>query len=339
MMLTRRVPEELTVALKSGNGLLNSASCRAIGLSYGQIERLVRQGTLVCLARGVYTDAQAMAALGPWDNFALRSRAFVMASPAGAAASDWSAVAIHRLPAIPKPPQVPSVIRVGSRTSGSNRTCNGRTRFASVQDRWFSTMDELAVVTPAFAAVDLARRCEPIAALALADAVARRDVTNKNMLLAWQDMRKWPSINRARWVIDNADADAESALESAGRFAFISGGLALPKSNVWVGDVGPRYRLDHFWAEQRLAAEGDGLKKYHLDDDPGRALGLEKDREWWLHSKGIRVIRYTWKLAVGSPDLLVDRCRTMLSEPALPLNGSLRTWSSREGSALLGLAR
>jgi hypothetical protein len=117
-------------------------------------------------------------------------------------ASDWSAVAIHRLPAIPKPPSVPTAILVGSRTSGSIRTCNGRTRFASVQDRWFSTVDDVAVVTPAFAAVDLARRCEPIAALALTDAVARRDQSNAKMLEAWQDVRKWSNINRARLAID-----------------------------------------------------------------------------------------------------------------------------------------
>ena len=131
--------------------------------------------------------------------FALKSRAFVLASPAGAAASDWSAVAIHRLPAMSPPPLVPSVIRLGSRSSDSNRTCHGRTRFAHVPERWLGEVDGAAVVSRAFAAVDVARRCDSVAALALADAVARRDRTNGRMLQAWQDCATGrPSTERGR---------------------------------------------------------------------------------------------------------------------------------------------
>jgi len=333
------LPSDIRNALLTKHDLITSADCRALGVSHDRVERLVRNEMLAVLARGVYADGPASAALPPWPRFAVRSRAFVLASPIGAVAADWSAVAPHRLPVGWPPPAVPSVIRQGSRASGSNRTCHGRTRFAAVADRWIACVDDTRAVLPAIAAVDLFRNCDPLTALILADAVARLDKSNDLLVRAWQDMRRWPGINRARWAIEHCDPDAQTPLESAGRLAFIRAGLPVPASNVWVGENGPRFRLDHYWAEERLAAEGDGISKYLIDSDPSRALQQEKDREWWLHSKGIRVIRYTWKLAVGSPHALADRCRILLTEPKLPTSGELRFWTAQEGAEILGLQR
>ena len=333
------LPAEIQDALLTSHGLITSAACRELGLSHDRVERMVRNEALTVLARGVYGAGSAVSALPPWPRFALRSKAFILASPVGAVAADWSAVALHRLPVVSPPPAVPSVIRQGSRGSGSNRTCHGRTRFAAVEDRWISCVDDTRAVLPAIAAVDLFRTCDPLTALVLADAVAARDGSNGMLMRAWEDMRRWPGINRSRWAIERCDPNAQTALESAGRLAFIRAGLPVPASNVWVGESGPRYRLDHYWARERLAAEGDGISKYLIDGDPARALQQEKDREWWLHSKGIRTIRYTWKLAVGSPDELAKRCRSLLTEPALPTDGELQFWTAREGAEILGLHR
>jgi len=332
------LPNEIQHALQSGHGLISASACREIGLSQDRVEGFVRRGGLVVLAKGIYADARAVAALEPWPEFALRSRAFVLASPPGTLAADWSAVAIHRLPTVSGPPTVPSVIRQGSRSSGSNRTGNGRTRFAAVPDRWLMQVDGTAVAHPALATVDLGRRCSPLAALALADAAARLAGSNGQLLSAWDDVRGWPYAKRAKWFVDNSDPDADTALETAGRLAFLRAGLPIPRSNVWVGEYVPRYRLDHYWVADRLAVEGDGISKYLIGNDPARALRQEKERELWLQSKGIRVVRYGWKLAVGSPSVLADRCRMMLGQPALPVAGELRWWSSRAGSEMRGFS-
>ena len=324
--------------LQSGGGLVSSASCREAGVSYSQVERMVRRGGLVLLARGVYADASAFNALQPWPRFAQRSRAFILASPAQTMACDWSAVAVHQLPTTSPPPAVPSALRPRPSLSGSNRTCHGRTRFASVETRWWSVKNGTAVLATAFAAVDLARRADRLAALTVADAVARREGRD-GMTAALTAVSNWPAIGRARWVVEHCDGDAESALETAGRYAFLRGALPPPVTNAWVGDDAPRFRLDHLWPQFRLAAEGDGISKYALGGDPRDVLRREKEREWWLQRKGIRVIRYGWKLAVHHPTDLVDRCRIMLAEPALPIQGELRWWPSAEGSALLGLRR
>lgn len=338
-MPDRPLPEEIREALDAGGGLLTSGRCREAGWSYGQIERLVRSGRMMLLARGVYADAIVINSLQPWPRFAQRSRAFVLASPVGAMASDWSAVAVHQLPTTLPPPPVPSVLRPRSSTSGSNRTCHGRTRFAAIEPVWRGEVKGTAVLAPALAVVDLARRADRLAALTVADAVARREGGRDGMVAALAAINKWPAIGRARWVVEHCDGDVESALESAGRYAFIRGGLPLPMTNAWVGEYIPRFRLDHFWPQFRLAAEADGISKYALGGDVQDVLRREKEREWWLHRKGIRMIRYGWKLAVHHPADLTDRCRLMMAEPPLPTSGELRWWSAAEGSAIRGIPR
>ena len=144
-----------------------------------------------------------------------------------------------------------------------------------------------------------------------------------------------PGIARARWSVEHADPDAESPLESAGRCAFIHAHLPIPLSNVWVGERYPLFRLDHYWVEQRLAAEADGMGKYLIGDNAAAVLRREKDRELWLEAHGIRVIRYTWALATRYPQVLADRCRDRLAELMTPAREEIRWWPSRTGSALL----
>src|SRR5664279_4174476 len=290
---------------------------------------------MISLAKGVYAEAAAYRALEPWPRFALRSRAFVASSPADVIAADWSAVALHRLPATREPPPVPSVIRPTPKRSGSNRTCHGRTRYAAVRERWIAQVDAVPVFVPAVVAVDLARHTDHWRALALADAAANRAGSNESLRMALHDMSLWPGITRARWAVENADADVESPLESAGRCAFIHSHLPIPLSNVWVGERYPLFRLDHYWAEHRLAAEADGMGKYLIGDDPAAALRREKDRELWLEAHGVRVIRYTWALATRYPQVLADRCRERLAEPMTPARQEIRWWPSRTGSAIL----
>jgi len=335
MARPQRLPEDCRDALAAGRGLLTTASLRNAGVSSRQLARLLDRNVMIGVAKGVYADAAAYRALEPWPRFALRTRAFVAASPPDAIAADWSAVALHRLPATREPPSVPSVIRPTPRRSGSNRTCHGRTRYAAVRDRWIAQIDDVAVFAPAMAAVDLARHVEQWRALALADAAANKAGSNGSLMTVLNDMSLWPGIARARWSVEHADPDAESPLESAGRCAFIHAHLPIPLSNVWVGERYPLFRLDHYWVEQRLAAEADGMGKYLIGDNAAAVLRREKDRELWLEAHGIRVIRYTWALATRYPQVLAERCRERLSEPMTPARGEIRWWPSRTGSAML----
>lgn len=330
------IPEELIAALDRNGGLVAAEQCRDLDISADRVERMLRAGLLVPLAKGVYSDRRRIDALSTWPSFQLRTRAFVLASPPNTHAADWSAVALHELPTRLEPPAEPSVIRLGSRRSGSNRTGHGRTRFAAVPDRWLTGVDGVATLRPSFVAVDLARSCDRRMGLMLADGAATREGSREGLARAEQDMTAWPRIRRARWAVANSDADVESPLESVGRYAFLQAALPPCASNVWVGDGYPRFRLDHYWAEHRLGAEADGIDKYGLSD-PLEAVRAEKEREWQLQEWGIRVVRYTWKTAFLTPDVLAGRIATMLRADPLPANRSVRTWSRREGYAVRGM--
>ncbi len=330
------LPAELAAAMANGQGLVTADRCQELGVSPDRIERLLRDKVLVGLAKGVYADRRQVSALPGWPLFQLRSRAFVMASPPNTHASDWSAVALHEMPTMRHPPAAPSVVRLGSRGSGSNRTPNGRTRFAAVPERWLTDVGGTASFRPAFVAVDLARGCDRRMGLMLADAAATREGSREELARAIADMAQWPRIRLAQWAVDHADPDVESPLESVGRYAFLRAGLPPGISNVWVGDGHPRYRLDHYWPELRLGAEGDGFGKYEITD-PMEVLRTEKEREWHLQEWGIRVVRYTWHTAFLTPDVLAARCATMMRAEPLPASRTVQMWSRCAGYAVRGM--
>lgn len=270
------------------------------------------------------------------SRFRLRTRAFLAAAAPDSNASDWSSIVLQTTG---RPPRVPSVIRPGSRSSGSNLTRHGRTRFARVAQRWLGESDGCAAVAPAFAVADVARQAGPLTGLMLADAVAFRRRGREELAGALADVERWRGAARADWPVRHCDPDVESPLESAGRLCFLRAGLPPSLSHVWVGEFVPEARLDHFWPEARVAAEGDGLNKYlnkYLNKDPITALPKEKEREWLLERMGIRVVRYTWAVATRSPDLLADRVRELLLAPPTS-TCPLRMWPRDEGLGMLGL--
>ncbi len=329
------LPAEVRAALLEGDGLIRASKFDTTTRTRSRLHRLERAGVLVCVAKGVYADAAVLDAADDWSAYLLRTRAFLSVAAADSYASDWSSVVLHGLPTMGRPPPVPNVIRPGSRTNGSNSTRHGRTRFAQVPDRWLGEIDGCAALHPAFAAVDIARNGNRATGLMLADAVAFRQRGREELAAALGDVARWRGGGRAAWPVRHCDPDVESPLESLGRLAFLQAGLPESVSNVWVGDIVPEARLDHYWPEFRVAAEGDGLGKY-LIKDPAAAIRKEKEREWILQQWGIRVVRYTWTTVTRTPDLVAGRIGKLLR--STPASGRpVRTWPRDEGLAILGL--
>lgn len=333
-MRPSRLPPELSEAIATGEGLVRRSELNRLGLPRSKVDRLLRRELIVPLANGIYADPTVVAAASPWELHRLRTRAFIMVSPPNTYAADWSAVALHQLATMGDPPAVPSVIRPRPGRSGSNLTVNGRTRFTAVPDRWLGEIDGTGVVGAAFAAVDIGRRADRLTSLVLADAVAAREHGRELLAGAVADIDGWPGDHHAAWAVRHCDADVESPLESIGRLAFIIAGLPPSRSNEWVGEYVPELRLDHYWPEHRVGAEADGLNKYA--DNPALAIRNEKEREWRIQRMGIRIIRYGWKVAAGSPDVLAAQVRELLNAPPLPPK-RLRTWPHQEGRAMLGM--
>jgi hypothetical protein len=341
-MITQ-LPHSVVALLLECAGLIRAGDMATIGIGRRGLATLITRGLLIAVADGVYTAATLPARLGPWSWFALRSRAFAMASPPDAVAAGWSAVALHDLPTLGQPPSLPSVIRRASPPRGSDRSPRGRTRFASLDPGWITSVAGTAVVHPAVTTIDIGRRSGRLATLIAADAVARLPGGRESMRTALDAMRHWPGSGRARWAVAHADGDCESPLETVGRYAVLRSGLSLPLSNVWVGVDGPRYRLDHYWVEQRVALEGDGIQKYRMAragqlSTEDQALLVEKDREFELRCWGVMSERYTWRRALFEPRSVAHRCASALQGPRLPAHPGLRWWPAEEGYRLLGMA-
>jgi len=319
-------------------GLVRVADCRRLGLSDSGVGRLLDGGLLVKIAKGVYADPRVITGADPWTLFDLRSRAYVLSAARGTHAAGWSAAVLHQLPTNGNPPDRPVGIRLGSRAGGSDVTRNGRTRFVDLPDRMLTRVEGIPTVRPECAAVDIGRRADRLTALMLADAVAAKAESTATLRDALTCLARWPHATRAAWAVEHCDPDTESPLETAGRLAFLDAGIPPSLTNVWVGEYVPRFRVDHYWPDQRVAAEADGLAKY-LITDPRQAIRDEKDREWWLQSAGIRILRYNYKHAVGTPADLADRCRRLLDGPPLPSDMRIRTWPSRIGSQMRNLSR
>ncbi len=330
--LSRPIPADLASLFAVSGGVLTAAGLADAGVTRGSLRGELRRGTLVPLANGAYADAAELAGLSPWEAFRLRSLAFLAVSPDDAAASGWSTVAIRRLRCGVTPRGLPSVIRQRPGRSGSNRTPWGHTRFCGVPDEAIGTFDGVRVLQPAFAVCDLVRSAGRLSSLMVADAVAAEG-DRTDLAEAAQLMRGWRGMPRARWLAQHADPAAETPLETAGRYAAIIGGLPVPRSNVWLGDGFPQYRVDHYWEEQAVAGEGDGAGKYQ--SDAAAVITKEKERHWQIDRWGVPIVRYNWTLAVRETPRLTARFADLLASVSGPVSGYLRWWPANEGWALI----
>jgi hypothetical protein len=334
------LPVDVIALLLRGQGLVTTASLQPVGIRRNARATLLRRGLLVAVARGVYSAPALLQSLDEWTLFALRSRAFAMAAPEDAVAAGWSGVALQDLPHLGRPPTAPCVIRRSSPPRGSDASPRGRTRFASLDPGWITMVAGVPVVHPAVTVIDVGRRSGRLATLVVADAVARLPGGPDSMRMALEAMRRWPGSGRSAWAVAHADGDCESPLESVGRYAILRAHLPVPMSNVWLGVDGPRYRVDHYWPEQRVALEGDGVQKYRMTGSRGEddALVVEKEREFELRSWGVAMDRYTWRRALFDPGSVAGRCAAALGGPPLPAHPGLRWWPAAEGYRLRGMS-
>ena len=104
------------------------------------------------------------------------------------------------------------------------------------------------------------------------------------------DCRGWPGTAPARRLVSFADARAESALESVGRWRMHEAALPAPELQVLLhDDDGPIGRTDFCWPALPTVGEADGFGKYRAPDGTAdfSALRSEKLREDRLRDAGL----------------------------------------------------
>ncbi len=149
--------------------------------------------------------------------------------------------------------------------------------------------------------------------MVLADAALASGTTVEKLTHVLGMQLGWPGASAARWVVEHADAYAESPLEALGRLTFIEHDLPVPVSNAWI-ELGPvRLRPDHLLDDRWLIFEGDGDTKYNNRLDAATVIRHQREREWQLREHGLEVHRYGWPDARHSRGQLAERFRAVIA--------------------------
>lgn len=276
--------------------------------------RAVEAGGLVRLRPGFYVEEDARK-LDRADRHLLSILATntAMDSPVF---THWSAAMVHGLPDWGLPLRKVSASRNGhAQRSRSTRLV--RHDLCPISSDEIVTIDGISVTSPERTIIDVARTCDPVSAVAVADAALNGTLATEPALLdALERASGRAGIKRARTAIAMTDGSSESVAETRSRLYFGEYELPEPETQVDIFDEEGRLvaRVDFLWREFGIIGECDGFGKYFDGADEAetrRRLGAEKDRDALLAALGFRVIHWRWA-DLERPWELVQRIRRVL---------------------------
>lgn len=272
------VPHELT------NGPFTLAEAQHAGITRWHL----RGASWRRLRPGTYVWA------GLSDTPALRLEAVRLRRPASAVFSGRTAAWLHGLDATPFEPietilagfdDSDVVVRRGFRTTSLPRTI-----------------------------FDLSWRLSLVEAVVIADQTLQLGLIARTDLSNWIESRSGrKGVQRARQVLELAEAGAESPMETRLRMLLVLNGLPRPELQSKICDetgsvIG---RPDLFYREQRLGIEYDG--------DTHRASLVEDNRRQnRLLMAGVRLLRFTAADVMRRPDSVLAQVRDMLAAEIIP---------------------
>lgn len=286
--------------------VVTAADVARRGLDGMDLRAACLAGELVRIRFGAYTSARAWASLDSLERYRLRVLAAGRAFKDPLFSHD-SAAALWRLP------------RVGAWPSGIHVSIpegRGARSVPSVRRHTVSSAPHAAVVeglrttTVARTVVDLGRSWSTCAALSAADHALHTGLVAPEELRAeLEAVGAVPGARRARRVVLAADGRSESVGESLSRARMIELGLPAPVLQHEVRDgEGAIGRVDFWWPGLGLVGEFDGRLKYRVHGlTDGRLVEervwAEKLREDRLRGAGLRVVRWTWDVALDASAL------------------------------------
>lgn len=310
--------EGIVRLMQAQGGMASSRQLVDAGFSRSEVRRLVRQGVIQRIRRGVLVLSSALEGLSAWERQGLIVRAVgleLAATPESKLAlSHESALAIHGLPYYGEDGSVHLV-----RTDGARGHREGLVHVhGPVDPGRTSVVEGLRVVDPVVAALQVAAAHGAEAGVVALDGVLHR-ARQQDAAAGGSDLgtalaeagqqieavldgytRVPAAVRRA---VELADGRSESAGESRSRWLVLSLGLGgcTPQFAVWDDDVLVA-RADLKLDRWRVLLEFDGGLKY---TDPA-VLRAEKDREDRLRRLGYEVVRIRWS-DLAHPEVLRRR--------------------------------
>lgn len=256
------------------------------------IDRALRQGTLVRVTRGVCAPSDLWRALNARDRYLATVHAVALTHP-GAVFCLESAAALLGLPLLGRQREVHILDAQGT---AARRIGTVRVHVSAVA-RDIDDLDGILVTTPSETVVDLARLRHPASALAAADALVQASRwVDGSPLLERNDARAGSRGRRAAvWPLKFASPLSGSVLESVNRACVHWLGYPPPVLQAPFSLPSGGCRADMFWEEFGVVGEADGRVKYDGSlGDPAAALWKEKRREDELRRRVRTVVRWTW---------------------------------------------
>jgi predicted transcriptional regulator of viral defense system len=287
-------PDQRVAALAGRRkGIVTRRQLVACGMTDRMIAVRVRRGWLHPVYRGVYAVGHASLS---------ETAAFIAAVLAcGADATLGFHAAAAHLDMLGHDGRDPDVIvpRNGGRKIDGIRVHRSR---LDRRDVW--TRDGIRVTSPARTILDLAATTGPKALRRLTrQAQAEQHVNVRQLLDVIDRHPHHRGAARLRATIADGPAPTRSDHEDLVLDLIDRAGIARPELNAWLHLDGRHISPDMLWRAQRVAIECDS-RRWHSDPLTRQD---DADKQAILEAHGYRVLRITWRQAVGRPRQTVAR--------------------------------
>ncbi|MDO5533351.1 MAG: type IV toxin-antitoxin system AbiEi family antitoxin domain-containing protein, partial [Propionibacteriaceae bacterium] len=211
------------VTLARQEGFLTTHQALHLGASYRTLHALVARGDLVHPVRSVYLPAQESSSLNREERHAVIVKGLLFAHP-GWVASHHSALALSGVPLWDVPADT---FHMATVRRASVRRDSLHLHVLQDGDPVGEALG-LRVMTPGFAALQVAAAFGVRAGLVAVDACLRTGLTSTQVLQRMVDSGRWRrGLASARRVVELADGRSESAMESVLRLALSDGDWEL----------------------------------------------------------------------------------------------------------------
>lgn len=276
---------------------LHRAALLASGITDDEIRLRQRRGTWERLHRGVYVQAESMAALKREERHQIKALAVAQRSP-HLVLSHASAAVVLGLPVWDLPLDHVHLTRPGH---GGARRGPGRIVHAgTLAPEEIVNVGDISVTSVARTLIDLGCTSTFEQTVIAADHAVGRLIAPVQLGEAFAGLRNRHGAALARRALLFADGRSESVGESRTRVIIAELGLPAPILQVNVySDVGAFLgRSDFGYPDQGVLVEFDGRAKYlkllKVGQRPEDVLAAEKRRENRLRDFGFEVVRFDW---------------------------------------------